>query len=264
MHDNNQCYIYSITYFDTIDAQPHLFKYFTKIAKKFVFQLEECPTTKNSHFQCYLNLKVKKRQHELCKMFNANGFKGADCRIASDAGKERLKAYAMKLDSRLDGPWADHPIYLGKDLIKKLRPWQQNIVNMLDKEPDRRSIYWYYDEKGGVGKSSVAKYLWFHHKILTLSIGKASDLLNLVYKLQGKRMYIFDISRTVNEHAMTEIYQALESVKNGYFVNTKYDTGVACFDIPHVIVFSNHYPKLSALSLDRWKILDLSQMSQEK
>ncbi len=33
-------------------------------------------------------------------------------------------------------------------------------------------------------------------------------------------MYIFDISRTVNASAMHEIYQALESVKNGYFINT--------------------------------------------
>ena len=157
MHDNNQCYIYAITYFDSIDAQPHLFKYFTKIAKKFVFQLEECPTTGNSHYQCYLNLKVKKRQHELYKMFNANGFTGADCSIASNAGKERLKGYAMKEETRLEGPWADHPIYLGKDLIKKLRPWQQDIVNMLDVEPHSRMIYWYYDKEGGKGKSSLAK-----------------------------------------------------------------------------------------------------------
>lgn len=234
-----------------------------KLPKKFVFQLEECPTTGNSHYQCYLNLKVKKRQHELYKMFNANGFTGADCSIASNAGKERLKGYAMKEETRLEGPWADHPIYLGKDLIKKLRPWQQDIVNMLDVEPHSRMIYWYYDKEGGKGKSSLAKYLWFHRSVLTLSVGKATDLLNLVYKLQGKKMYVFDISRTIAT-SMNDMYQALESVKNGYFVNTKYDTGVACYEIPHVVVFSNHLPDTKALSKDRWKILDLSQMSQEK
>jgi len=105
--------------------------------------------------------------------------------------------------------------------------------------------------------------MYFHMKIITLSIGKASDLLNLVYKNQGKTCYCFDISRTVTKGSMTEIYQALESVKNGYFVNTKYDTGVACFEIPHVIVFSNHLPMMAALSLDRWNIIDMSQMSQE-
>lgn len=258
MHGTGPVYIYSITIFDTIDAMEDIFKFFNKIAKKFVFQLEECPTTKSHHFQCYVNLKIKKRQHELCKMLNASGFNGANCSVASDAGKERLKLYAMKEDSRIDGPWADHPIYRGQDLIKELRPWQQGIVKLIGTTPHKRKIYWYYDSTGGKGKSSLSKYLYFHHGIIPLTIGKASDLLNVVYKLQGKKMYIFDISRTIPTGTMNEIYTALESVKNGFFVNTKYETGVACFEIPHVVVFSNHLPKMSALSQDRWHIVNLS------
>jgi len=264
MHDShNQLYVYAITIWDSIDAQPIIDKYFRKIAKRYIYQLEECPSTGTNHFQCYVNLKTKKRITELIKMFNSSGFSGADISPASSFGKESLKDYCMKEDSRLDGPWADKPIYLGRDLIKQLRPWQQDIVQKLDRTPHKRIIDWYYDDSGGKGKSSIAKYLYFHHNIITLSIGKASDLLNLVFKLQGKKMYIFDISRTVPKGAMNEIYMALECVKNGYFVNTKYDTGVCCMEIPHVVVFSNHLPKLSALSKDRWKIYDLSQMSQD-
>lgn len=263
IHDTNQCYIYAITIWDTIDAQKDIFKYFSQIAKRFIFQLEECPTTKKNHFQCYVNLKTKKRQVELVKMCNSQGFTGSDVTIASNAGKEILKNYCMKKESRLDGPWADKPIYLGQDLITKLRPWQQAIVDLIPKTPNRRHLHWFYDPKGGEGKSSIAKYLYYHHKILTLSIGKASDLLNLVYKMQGLRMYIFDISRTVPTGAMNEIYTSLEVVKNGYFCNTKYDTGVCCMAIPHVIVFSNHLPKMSSLSLDKWRIHDMSQMSQD-
>jgi hypothetical protein len=225
--------------------------------------LEECPTTKKTHYQCYVNLKTKKRQVEVCKMFNNQGFNGADIKVASSSGKETLKSYCMKKESRLDGPWADKPIYLGRDLIKGLRPWQKSIVELIDKTPHKRKIHWFYDKDGGKGKSSIAKYLYFHHKILTLSIGKASDLLNLVFKLAGKPMYIFDISRTVPKGLMYEIFMALESVKNGYFVNTKYDTGVCCMEIPHVIVFSNYLPDMTALSKDRWNIIDMSQMSQD-
>lgn len=263
IYDTNQCYIYAITIWNTIDAQKDIFKYFSKIAKKFIFQLEECPKSKSHHFQCYVNLKTKKRQVEVVKMFNAQGFQGADIKVASNNGKEVLKSYCMKKDSRLDGPWADKPIYLGRDLINDLRPWQKSIVNLIDKTPHKRKIHWFYDESGGKGKSSIAKYLWFHHKVLTLSIGKASDLLNLVFKKQGLPMYIFDISRTVPAGTMNEIYMALESVKNGYFVNTKYDTGVCCMEIPHIIVFSNHLPKIKSLSHDRWNIIDMSQMSQD-
>lgn len=259
----NQCYVFSVTIWDNIDAQPAIDKYFQKIAKKYIYQLEQCPTTGTHHFQCYVSLKTKQYLGKVKKMFNSSGFSGADIQIASSCGKDRLKEYCMKKDSRLDGPWADKPIYLGKDLITSLRPWQQSIINLTLTRPHPRKIHWFYDAIGGSGKSSIVKYMYFHLKIVTLSIGKASDLLNLVYKNQGKTCYCFDISRTVQTGAMTEIYQALESVKNGYFVNTKYDTGVACFEIPHVIVFSNHLPKMSALSIDRWNIIDMSQMSQE-
>lgn len=259
----NQCWHFACTIWNTERNAKDVQRYFERIAKKYIFQLEKCPSTKRLHYQCYINLKKKVYKNKLCKMFNTNGFPGTDCRPASDEGKDALKDYCMKPDSRVAGPWADKALYFGQDLITELRPWQQDIVNMLDVTPDPRQIHWFYDAAGGRGKSSIAKYLYFHHKVLTLSIGKASDLLNLVFKIQGRRMYIFDISRTVPQGTMNEIYMALESVKNGYFVNTKYDTGVCCMNIPHVIVFSNHLPKLSALSNDRWVIHDLSQISQD-
>lgn len=264
MHVSNPCYVYSITIFNTIDAYKDIFKFFTKIAKKFVFQLEECPTTKSHHFQCYVNLKIKKRQHELCKMLNSEGFNGAHCAIASDTGKERLKMYSMKEDTRIDGPWADHPIYLGRDLIKKLRPWQQNIVNMLDEKPHDRRIWWYYDKQGGKGKSSLAKFMYYHHKIITLKVAKASDIINLVFKLPAQKMYIFDVQRTTRKDLMLDMYSAIEEVKTGYVVNTKYETGVKLFDRPHIIVFSNYMPDKSRLSSDMIEVIDLCQMCQKK
>lgn len=258
----NQLWIYSITFFADLDKKNKVQSWMRQHAKKYMFQLEKCPTTGNTHFQCYVNLKEKQRVPTLIKSLNANGLSGATVLAASDAGKEALKDYCMKDDTRVAGPWADHPIYLGQDLPASLRPWQQEIVDLIGQDPDPRKIYWYYDEVGGAGKSILSKYLYFKYQIITLTIGKASDILNLVYKMQGRSCYIFDISRTVTAGVMTEVYAAMESVKNGYFVNTKYDTGVACFDRPHVIVFSNMLPKIKALSADRWVIKDLSQMSQ--
>lgn len=254
----NQCYIYACTIWAEIDRQPDVDKFCRTYCKKWIYQLEQCPTTGTKHFQCLFNLTDKRRDYEMRKLLNDNCFKGAKADPASNQGKEQLKSYCMKTDSRVAGPWASTNIYLGKDLICQLRPWQQEIVNMINTQPDPRKIYWYYDEKGGKGKSSLAKYMYFHHKVLTLSIGKASDLLNLVFKMQGRKMYVFDISRTVPRAMMTEIYMALESIKNGYFVNTKYDTGVCIMETPHIVVFSNMRPKEEALSKDRWiiKVMD--------
>lgn len=260
-----QLYHYDCTYFGTKDEQPKLHSIFKNIAKKFIYQLEKTPTTDREHFQIYLNLKVKKRDRELASLLSGMGLKGISCRPASDAGKTALQTYCMKTDTRIAGPWADKPIYRGQDLIKDLRPWQQSVFELLQGNPHPRTIYWYYDELGGAGKSSFSKWLYYHHQILTLTFADAKDLLNLVFKNQGLPAYLFDLSRTKGgKTSMSDIYQALESVKNGYFINSKYETGVACFAIPHVVVFSNHPPDLNCLSIDRWKIVEMSQMSQEK
>nr|WCB70603.1 Rep [Cressdnaviricota sp.] len=252
---HNECFVFSVTWFAGLDSQPTIHKAFTRIAKKFVYQLERAPTTGNLHFQCYVSLRKKTRSGKLGKTLSSLGVKGATCLPASDNGKEALSLYAMKTDTREAGPWGDRPIYMGQDLPKSFLPWQQECKDIIDSPPSKRSIHWFTDQNGGAGKSTFAKMMYFRHNVLTLTFGDAKDLLNLVFKKQGLRTYMFDLSRTKGgKTSMSDIYQALESVKNGYFINTKYETGVACYAIPHVIVFSNHAPDMSALSLDRWQI----------
>lgn len=257
----SQLWIWSVTSFK--GSRDQVLTWMKANTKKFIFQQEKCPKTGSLHWQCYVNLKKKQRASTLIKSLNAAGLSGATVLAASDKGKTALAQYCMKEESRVDGPWADHPIYRGQDLPKTLRPWQQEICNMVKTEPHPRSIHWYYDAVGGAGKTVLAKYMYYHHKVLTLTVGKASDLLNLVSKMPGLPMYIFDISRTVPTGSMNELYHAIESVKNGYLVNTKYETNVLIFERPHVVVFSNMLPKMSALSGDRWEIHDMSQVSQD-
>lgn len=240
-----------------IAARTHVHHTVETYAKHFIYQLERGGESKKLHYQCYLNLKNKDRPEPLRKKLAAHSGLEVGTKYSSTMGKEALKRYCMKKDDTfVDGPWSDKPIYLGQDLIKTLRPWQEQIRRMvLEESPHPRKIYWYYDNAGGAGKSSFAKYMYFHHKILTLTIGSAGDLLNVVSKFEGLKAYLFDLSRTKGSKvAMTDLYQTMESVKNGYFVNTKYETGVCCMAIPHVIVFSNHLPDLKALSSDRWVI----------
>lgn len=249
MKDVNQIWIYSITIWGDIDDQPSIEKYFRVISKKYMYQLEECPSTGTRHFQCYINLKKKQYCHKVKQMFNSMGFSGACVKPASDEGKEILKSYCMKEDTRIEGPWADKPIYRGQDLIRELRPWQKKVVDMLQETPHPRDIWWYYDKKGGYGKTCLAKYMCYHYpkEVCYLTAGKGSDLLNLVYKFQGCKMYILDIARTIPKHLVDELYFAIESVKNGFFINTKYETGRAMFARPHVIVYANSKPKLGTL-----------------
>lgn len=262
---SSRLFVWSLTMPQATEAQALAFKTFLHSLnpKDFVFQLEEGEKKGKPHFQGYLKLKEKLRKMPLLEKFKAEGYGAVSLQPCSLAGKIALQSYAMKKETRKAGPWGLRKIYTGHDLIKVLRPWQKAIETMLlsaDVHP--RQIHWYYDEVGGAGKSSFSKYMYFHHKILTLTFADSRDLLNLVFKMPGLNAYLFDLSRTKGgKTSMSDIYQALESIKNGYFINSKYDTGVTMMATPHVAVFSNHLPDLDVMSKDRWVIHDMSKMS---
>jgi len=147
---------------------------------------------------------------------------------------------------------------LGKNLYK----WQQDVINLCESDPDDRTIHWYWDESGNIGKTSLAKHLCLKHKneVLFLS-GSAKDckygvksfLENPDNKL---KIVIFGFPRTVEK--FEGMYEALESVKDGIFYNTKYESGMVMYDPPHVICFANWKPQKEKLSKDRWKIMNIN------
>lgn len=140
---------------------------------------------------------------------------------------------------------------------KELKPWQQEIIDMIEIEPDERTIHWYVDKKGNGGKSSLAKHLYLKYKGDIICVtGKASDIKYMIKQfLENEenilKIIIFDFSRSQETFVS---YQAIEEVKNGLIFNTKYECGMIDFNPPHVIIFSNFEPEKEKLSLDRWNI----------
>lgn len=229
-----------------------------EISEKFVFQLEKGEETGRLHYQGYIHLKEKQRSESLRNKLLNGDRSGLYISPCSENGKLALQRYCMKADTRVAGPWADKNIYMGQDLPTQLYGWQLEIKKILTGPMEHRKIYWYYDEIGGIGKSIFAKYMKFHHDIPKITFGKTSDLLNLVSKQQNKPGYIFDLSRTKSRDIdMDDIYSAMENIKNGHFVNTKYEVEEILMLPPHIIVFANYAPDTSKLSKDRWVIKDL-------
>lgn len=146
-----------------------------------------------------------------------------------------------------------------------LKEWQMDVLSIVDNDPHPRKIHWIYDENGGCGKTTFAKSLVINkpRNVLYLS-GKCADIKYGIYQfLQNAKndlkICIFDLTRSIEGYVS---YEAIECVKNGIFYNTKYECGMAVFEQPHVIIFSNFLPEKHKLSADRWDILDVSQMSQ--
>jgi hypothetical protein len=146
----------------------------------------------------------------------------------------------------------------------KFYPWQEKIQTLLDKEPDERTIHWIWDPVGNVGKSAFIKYNVVENDAIFCAGSKTSDIINQVYNAhqQGKqiRTIFWDLPRSSQGKVS---FNAIESLKNGLISNTKYETGQAAFNAPHIIIFANHEPAdKENLSADRWFIKEICNVTK--
>lgn len=164
--------------------------------------------------------------------------------------------YCRKDEGRIQGPWTKKIPKVLK-IIKNLRAWQWQVIDDIDFDDDR-TINWYYDEAGGLGKTTLAKYIVKKYNALYTS-GKAADVKYGVTEWKDKNdlIIIWDLARSQESFFS---YQGLEEVKNGIFFNTKYESKMVNFNSPHVIVFANWRPDEDMLSADRWNIVDVAEL----
>lgn len=224
------------------------------------------------HFQGWIKLDYKDRPDHFAK---ALALPGVHLSPASNAGKAALKLYSMKADTRVIDPVVKNPErvaaeakkaeskYTGQDLPKDLLPWQANLCDELAKrKPHSRQILWIADPKGGGGKSMFAKYMAFHHGAAVLAWGDSKDVLYSIAKMEQEqgapRICLFNLTRTKPKlFSSDDLYASLESIKDGMFVSTKYESRTVFMDVPHVVVFANCLPDGDKLSKDRWRIIKL-------
>jgi len=219
-------------------------------AKISVYQLEQ---GKNGtpHFQGYLEFENPVSWEKLKREMPR-----AHIEICKDS--KASIAYCQKIEGRIEGPWIKG-IRTPPKTIENLRDWQKNVIEIIKTKSDDRSIHWYFDENGGIGKTTLAKYICLNFNALYLS-GKAADakytVANWLNENPEKNLdvIIFDFVRSNEEYIS---YEALEAIKNGIFCSTKYECKMVIFDSPHVIVFANFLPDIEKLSKDRWVITTL-------
>lgn len=230
-------------------------------ADKWIFQAEytENDGKGNPHYQGYMHLSKKSRAKSTAVAMNLV-CRGIEVRPSSTAGLAALRRYVMKDDTRVAGPWADRRIYMAEDLWseEKQLPWQKALTVMIRAPPDDRTMVWIFDPVGNNGKTKYIKWLAYKKLALSLTYGNSGDILNLVYKFQNYQAYVWNLTRA-KPHQLSELdlYATMESVKDGLFVNTKYETDQILMCVPHVVVMANHLPKMQHISTDRWKIYSI-------
>lgn len=235
-----------------------------KFATKGIIQSETCPSTGLYHLHGVIQCPKRHRDTEfgLTKEIHWEAVKQiskaeAYCRKGRNDYPDNTKAKDWT-EGDFNGDYAVEWGYTILKLIKPDRPYQQDIIKIVEGEPDDRKIYWFYERIGNVGKSSLTKYLCVKHNALFIAEGKRSDLVNLVFNcdMEKTRTIVLDVPRA-NKNNVS--YKAIEEIKNGLICNTKYETGMKAFNPPHIIIFSNYPPDLSGVSKDRWEIYEIQE-----
>lgn len=236
---------YCFTLFNYENNYDEIIRQLKSYSKKGIVGKEVCPESKNNHLQGFIALKKPMRHTEI-------KISGQPRWFACNGNEEQNIKYCSKENNYIK--WGfPKPI----NIISNLYSWQKEIELIFETEPNDRTIHWFYDKNGGIGKSAFVKYMVIKHQCLFCDGGKKADLINLVFNndMDDCKCVIWDLPRNTGNCIS---YSTIESVKNGMVCNTKYETGVKCFNSPHIFVFANEAPELEKLSQDRWcvKCLD--------
>lgn len=252
VHDTKepQCRRYLITNF----CEDYKFVPISDI-KYFIYQFEICPSTKKRHLQGYVKFTRSIRISAAKKLLNMPQAHLERCK----GNHQECINYCSKLESRDKGPFIyDSEEINVKDPLedKELYPYQQFIIDILRLNNDSdRIIHWFYDLEGNVGKTALCKHIVLKYKNVLFLNGKGSDILYAVsqYVQEHKALDIvlFHFSRTIENYVS---YQSIESVKDGIFFSSKYESKMCLFNSPIVICFANFAPNMDSLSKDRWDI----------
>lgn len=250
------------TYFlnDNIDSSDS--SYFTNIvlelkqfAYKGKFQTEVCPTSGRVHIQGSIWCKQKHRDTEFKLL------KGAHFETLKDT--DDVSNYCNK-EETFNGVFRTcwgypEPRYIEE--IPELYEWEHDIIKLVNTSPDKRSIYWYWEEQGCAGKTTFQKYLFSHFVGVIVLSGKAADMKNAIitYESTNKslpKIILVNIPRSSFDYVS---YTGLEEIKDMFFHSGKYEGGMVCGPPPHVLVFANEPPDLSKMTDNRFIIKNLRE-----
>lgn len=260
----NKLYYFSIVYRKTGDnvTRHVVINSLTRVGcDDYVFQLERGEKKGKLHWQIFCHVKERVRALTLQRRLGLATDWGV--RPCSSMGKEALRSYCMKENTRVEGPFGKKPIYLGEDLrcMENPYPWQRVLMSMLSAIPNDRTIIWIYNAKGNVGKSKLAKYLCVKCKTAKcIPFGTASQIKQNVVAQGQSKIYLVDCPRSRGKaETMNELFSAIEEIKDGWVKSCMYGKfSQLVMNPPHVVVFSNWECPRVLMSSDMWEIYTIS------
>lgn len=163
--------------------------------------------------------------------------------------------YAMKTGQYICS-WPE-PLRKFKDL--KLLPWQSEAVGILGAQTDRE-IMVIVDQCGGKGKSWLAKYLEANGilDVCPVVSEEFNDYTGYCFEFTASG-YMFDMPRSESTKRRKTMWAGVEVIKNGLLFEKRYHPRKKWIEPPKILITTNDWPPVDALSHDRWQIYKLVQ-----
>jgi hypothetical protein len=251
-------------------------------AEQYMFQFE-LTGTDNYHVQGRVNLKRKQRCSEYAKDITANFGEEIFYRVDCSPTNVHCRSfsYVMKPETRVAGPWANKPIFMGRSILTaaQLQHWHRRIVMMLesyDSSPiEYRKLINITDTRGSGGKSSLVRFMQ-HYYADSMSYvdiwGSLSQISNSIVGEGARKMYLIDLPKAFKSSStkfsgdkVEQLASLLERVKDGGPLKGTMRGGFECllFDPPITILFSNWSVSHSCFTKGRLVNLNLSDLYYE-
>lgn len=148
-------------------------------------------------------------------------------------------AYCIKQDKYYTNMKFAKPVKILEPL-----PIFNKIIEIIDTEPDDRTIYWFWG-KQGIGKTQFLKWLYIKKNAMIIE-GASKNMKHaiIVYKQENNgALPELLISNLPFECDMNNIsYTGYEQVKDMFFSSGKYEGGMVCGNNPHLIILANNPP----------------------
>lgn len=140
-----------------------------------------------------------------------------------------------------------------REKYPKLYDWEVSLLEILEKAPSDRAVYWIWSEMGNVGKSEMIKHLVGSLGFQALNTASTRDI---ACAWRGGSV-AFDFARSEGEIN----YKIIEYIKNRMVFSSKYESQTKAsddFKSVFVVCFSNSPPDVTTLSMDRWNIYKIN------
>ncbi len=229
---------------------------FKKNQINFVFG-KEVGESGTPHLQGYVEGKVKFRPLEKIK---GGPFKKIHWEKRKGT-RQQAYMYCVKdgnfqSDFVISGAEFNARLDLTMDDMPEPRPFQKRILEKHAGPPPlfHRQIYWYWDPRGNIGKTMLARYLVLKEGEVYCQ-GADRHIMALAYKMPSFH-YVFGLAR----YDKVE-YKSLEKISDGLYMSGfgTEATGMVNRKTPWVICFANFPPCEAKLSADRWVIENLAE-----